>query len=352
MQGSTSMTTRSMLKRTVRLAALVGAVAFALPAAAQDFYAGKTISLAVGAGTGGGYDLYGRVVARHIGKYIPGKPVVIVQNMPGAGSMKAVEYIFTHAPKDGPAMAIVFPGALIEPLIAGRDKFRFDPPKLEYIGSANSGARLCITFHTSKVKTFEDAQRYPSTMGGSAVGDSTTDYALMLNSLAGTKFKVVQGYKSTSETLLAVERGEVDGLCGLDASSFQAQRPQWYGTKLSNMFLQASLEPKEDLTKLGVPPVWNFVKGDARTAVELILSQQEFHRPFIAPPGTAPAQLAQLRKAFEATMKDAEFLAEAQKANLDIAPKSAEVVAKLIDKMYASPAHIVAMVTKALRSQP
>lgn len=329
------------------LVASVSAVA--LPAAAQDFYAGKTISLAVGAGSGGGYDLYGRAVARHISKYIPGRPVVIVQNMPGAGSMKAVEYIFTHAPKDGTAIAIVFPGALIEPLIAGREKFRFDPPKLEYIGSANSGARLCVTFHTSAVKTFEDAQRIPSTMGGSALGDSTTDYALMLNSLAGTKFKVVQGYKSTSETLLAVERGEVDGLCGLDASSFQAQRPQWYGTKLANMFLQASLEPKEELTKLGVPPVWNFVTGDARTAVELILAQQEFHRPFIAPPGTAPAQLALLRKAFDATMKDAEFLAEAEKANLDIAPKSSEVVARLIDKMYASPPHIVQLVTKALR---
>ena len=340
---------RSSLTWCVPLLAVACAIA---PAAAQDFFAGKTINLAVGAGSGGGYDLYGRAVARHIPKHIPGRPNVIMQNMPGAGSMKAVEYIFTHAPKDGTAIAIVFPGALIEPLIAGREKFRFDPPKLEYIGSANSGARLCVTYQSSKVKTFEDAQRIPSTMGGSALGDSTTDYALMLNSLAGTKFKVVQGYKSTSEILLAVERGELDGLCGLDASSFQAQRPQWYGTSQANMFLQASLEPKAELTKLGVPPIWNFVQGDARTAVELILAQQEFHRPFIAPPGTAPAQLAQLRKAFEATMKDAEFLAEAEKTNLDIAPKSAEVVAKLIDKMYSAPANIVQLATKALRSQP
>ncbi len=331
------------------LGVLAGFALAASPAVAQDFYAGKTINLTVGSGTGGGYDLYGRVVARHIGKYLPGKPNVIVQNMPGAGSMKAAEYIFTHAPKDGTAIAIVFPGAIVEPLIAGRQKFRFDPPKFEFLGSANSGARLCITFHTSKVKSFEDAQRIEATMGGSAAGDSTSDYALLLNALAGTKFKVVLGYKSTSETLLAVERGEVDGLCGFDASSLQAQRPAWYGTKLTHMIVQASLEPRDDLTKLGAPSIWKFVSGDNRKAVELVLAQQEFHRPFIAPPGTASAQLALLRTAFEATMKDAEFLADAAKQNLDVAPKSAEVVSRLVQQMYATPPHLVELVTKALR---
>jgi tripartite-type tricarboxylate transporter receptor subunit TctC len=337
-------------------AAVASTVAIALafaaqPSAAQDFYAGKTITIIVGSGAGGGYDLYGRAVARHIGKHLPGKPNLIVQNMPGAGSMKAAEFIFTHAPKDGTTIAIVFPGAIVEPLISGREKFRFDPPKLEYLGSANSGARLCITFHTSKVKTFEDAQRTPSTMGGSALGDSTTDYALLFNALAGTKFKVVTGYTSTSETLLAVERGEVDGLCGFDASSFQSQRPAWYGTNLANMIVQASMEPKAELTKLGVPSIWKFVEGDNRKAVELVLAQQEFHRPFIAPPGTTPAQLALLRKAFDATMVDTEFLAEAQRTNLDIAPKSAEVVSRLVEQMYSTPPHLVALVTKALRSQ-
>lgn len=336
--------------RFVRSAMLAGcAFAATLPAAAQDFYAGKTINLYVGSGSGGGYDLYGRVVARHINKHIPGKPTLVVNNMPGAGSMKAAEFIYTHAPKDGTAMAIVFPGAIVEPLISTKEKFRFEPPKFEYIGSANSGARLCITFHTSKVKTFEDARRIESTMGGSAAGDSTSDYALLLNALAGTKFRVVLGYKSTSETLLAVERGEVDGLCGFDAASFAAQRPAWYGTKLANMIVQASMEPKEDLTKLGVPSVWKFVEGDNRKAVELVLAQQEFHRPFIAPPGAAPAQLAILRKAFDATMKDPEFLADASKQNLDIAPKSGEVVGRLVQQMYATPPHLVALVTKALR---
>ncbi len=329
----------------------LGSALLVTPATAQDFYAGKTLTVTVGSGVGGGFDLYARTVARHIVKYLPGKPNAIVQNMPGAGSMKATEFIYTLAPKDGTAFAIVFPGALVEPLLIGREKFRFDPPKLEFLGSANSGARLCITFHTSKVKTFEDAQRMTATMGGSAPGDSTTDYTLMLNALAGAKFKSIQGYKSTSETLLAVERGELDGLCGLDASSFQAQRPAWYGTKLSNMLIQVSLEPKPDLTKLGAPSVWKYVPEENRKVMELILAQQEFHRPFVAPPGTPAPRLAELRKAFDATMNDAEFLADAKRQNLDIAPKSAEVVAKLVRDMYAAPADIVQRAAKALRQQ-
>ena len=329
----------------------LGSALVVTPATAQDFYAGKTLTVIAGSGVGGGFDLYARTVARHIVKHLPGKPNAIVQNMPGAGSMKATEFIYTLAPKDGTAFAIVFPGALVEPLLIGREKFRFDPPKLEVLGSANSGARLCITFHTSKVKTFEDARRMTATMGGSAPGDSTTDYTLMLNALSGAKFKSIQGYKSTSETLLAVERGELDGLCGLDASSFQAQRPTWYGTKLSNMLIQVSLEPKPDLTKLGAPSVWKYVPEENRKVMELILAQQEFHRPFIAPPGTPPPRLAELRKAFAATMNDKDFLADAKRQNLDIAPKSAEVVSKLVRDMYAAPADIVQRAAKALRQQ-
>jgi tripartite-type tricarboxylate transporter receptor subunit TctC len=344
-----SVTSRWAIRACGLSAVAFGGMMSAVPALSQDFYAGKTINLYVGSGSGGGFDLYGRALARHMPKHIPGRPNIVVNNMPGAGSMKAAEFIYTHAPKDGTAFAIVFPGAIVEPLISSKEKFRFEPPKFEFLGSANSGARLCITFHTSKVKTFQDAQRIEATMGGSAAGDSTSDYALLFNALAGTKFKVVLGYKSTSETLLAVERGEVDGLCGFDAASFAAQRPAWYGTNLANIIVQASLEPREDLTKLGAPSILNFVSGDNRKALELVLAQQEFHRPFIAPPGTAPAQLAILRKAFAATMEDAEFLADAKKQNLDIAPKSGEVVTKLVKEMYATPAHLVALVTKALR---
>jgi tripartite-type tricarboxylate transporter receptor subunit TctC len=319
------------------------------PAAAADFYAGKNLNLIVGSGPGGGFDIYGRTVGRFLVKHIPGSPNLVVQNMPGAGSMKATEYVFSIAPKDGTTIAIVFPGAIVEPLISGRQNFRFDPPKLEYLGSANSGSRLCITFHTSKVKSMEDAQKIPVSFGGSAPGDATTDYAQMFNALAGTKFKIVKGYKSTATILIAVERGEVDGLCGFDSASFEAQRPAWYGTNLANMIVQASLEPKAELTKLGVPHIWKYITGENRKVAELILAQQEFHRPFVAPPGTNPAQIAVLRKAFDATMNDKEFLVAAEKVKLDIAPKSGATVAALVKQMYDAPETLVERAKKALR---
>ncbi|MGE0629069.1 MAG: Bug family tripartite tricarboxylate transporter substrate binding protein [Hyphomicrobiaceae bacterium] len=331
---------------------LAGAVAIALataPAAAQAPYAGKNITMIVGSGAGGGFDLYGRLVGRFLTKHIPGNPNVIVQNMPGAGSMKATEYIYAVAPKDGLTIGIVFPGAIVEPLISSDKKFRFEPPKLSYLGSANSGTRLCITHHTSKTKTFDDALKQETTMGGSAPGDSTTDYSQMFNSLAGTKFKIVTGYKSSNAIVLAIERGEVDGLCGFDAASFRAQRPDWYSGKLANMIVQAGITPDPELTRLGVPSIWKYVTGENRKVAELILSQQEFHRPFIAPPNIPADRLEILRKAFDATVADKEFLEAAAKSKLDIAPKSGAVVAKLVTEMYAAPKELVVRIRQALR---
>lgn len=318
-------------------------------ATAQTSYEGKTFVITIGTDAGGGYDLYGRVVGRHIAKHLPGRPTVIPQNMPGAGSMKAAEFLYALAPKDGSTIGIIFPGAIIEPLIGDRAKFRYDPTKLEYLGSADSGVRLCVTYRTSKIKTFEDAMTLPSTMGGSSPGSSTTDYAQILNSLAGTRFKIVNGYKSSVDTMLALERGEVDGICGYDSNSFKAQRPTWFGTPLSNMIVQTSLEPSEALIKMGVPSIWKFVSGENRRIAELIFAQQEFHRPFVAPPGVPAAQLAVLRQAVMATFADPEFLADARKSSLDINPKDGATVSALVAKMYASPPDLVERMRKSIR---
>ena len=274
------------------------------PASAQTSLEGKSLSIVIGTDAGGGYDLYARMLGRHIMRHLPGKPTIVPQNMPGAGSMKAAEYLHNIAPKDGTAIGLIFPGAILEPLLGDRAKFRYDPNNLQYLGSADSGVRLCITHKSSKVKTFEDAQRIPANMGGSAAGSSTTDYAQMLNALAGAKFKIINGYKSSLDTVLAAERGEVDGLCGYDSNSFRAQRPAWFGTAESNMIVQTSLEPGAELTKMGVPSIWKYVTSENRAVMELILSQQEFHRPFVAPPGVPAPMLATLRAAFMATMKD------------------------------------------------
>lgn len=318
------------------------------PIAAQDFYAGKTLNVVVGTEAGGGFDLYARVVGRHISRFLPGKPTVIVQNMPGASSGKAAEFIYTLAPKDGTSFGIVFPGIIVEPLLQP-GKFRFDPTRFEYLGSADSGIRLCVTHRTSKIKSFDDALKTPSVFGGSGPGSAPTDYAQMLINLAGAKIRVVNGYKSTVDSTLAMERGEIDGICGYDSSSFKAQKPDWFNTPEAQMVLQTSLQPGEELTKLGVPHVWKYVTGDNRKIAEVVFAQQEFHRPFIAPPGTAAPQLALLRTAFMATVTDPEFLAEATKMKLTISPKDAKTVTALVRNMYASSPELVVKVNKALK---
>jgi tripartite-type tricarboxylate transporter receptor subunit TctC len=329
--------------------AIAAAAAISLaPAAAQNFYEGKTINLYVGSTAGGGFDLYSRVLARHMPKHIPGTPVMLVQNMPGAGSGKTAEYISAIAPKDGTAFGMVFPGIIVEPLL-NPGKLRFDPTKFEYLGSADSGSRLCVTHRTSKIKKFEDLFQMQGAFGGSGPGSSTTDYAQMFANLTGARIKVVNGYKGSHDTVFAMERAELDGICGFDSSSFKAQKPDWFNTPESHMIVQASLEPFPELTKLGVPHIWNFVTGENRRIAEVILAQQEFHRPYIAPPGTNPQQLAILRKAFMDTLKDPAFLADAEKMKLSITPKDGPTVAALVKKMYESPRDLIDKVNKALK---
>jgi tripartite-type tricarboxylate transporter receptor subunit TctC len=316
--------------------------------AQSSFYEGKTIHLIVGTETGGGYDIYGRTVARHLGKHIPGKPLVIVQNMPGAGSAKAADFLYSIAPKDGLTIGLIFPGMVVEPLMQP-GKFRFDPTKYEYLGTADSGARLCVTHRSSKIKTFDDALKMPSLFGGTAPGSSTTDYAQLLINLANAKMRIVNGYVSTVDTILAAERAEVDGLCGYDSSSFRAQKPDWFNTPEANMILHVSLEPFPELTKLGVPHIWQYVSGENRKIAEVILAQQEFHRPFITPPGVSKDHLATLRKAFMDTMNDPQFLEDAKMMKLTIAAKDGETVAGLVQKMYASPPDLLDKVRRALK---
>lgn len=319
--------------------------------AQQSFYEGKQVNLIVGTEAGGGYDIYGRAVGRHIGRHIPGRPTVVPQNMPGAGSAKAAEFIFNLAPKDGSTFGIIFPGIVMEPLIDDTKKFRFDATRFEYMGSADSGTRLCVTHAGSKIKTFDDALKLPSNFGGSAAGSSTTDYAQLLINLAGARMKIINGYRSSIDTILAAERGEVDGLCGYDSSSFRAQKPDWFNTPKSHMILQTALETNQELLKMGVPPLWNYVSGENRRIAELVFAQQEFHRPFVLPPGTPAERVAILRTAFMATLSDPEFLADAGKMKLSIGPKDGPTVAKLVADLYASPPELVAKMRRALKPQ-
>ena len=326
------------------------ALLMASPAPAQHYYAGKTIELIVGGGPGGGYDIYARTVARHLGRHIPGEPAIVVKNMPGAGSAKAAQYISMVAPKDGTAMGAVMPGAIMGPLLDDRTAPLFDPTKVQYIGTANSGTRVCVTLKGSKIANFEDTRKVKAKFGGSAPNDSTYEYGYLHKHTSGAIYDIVSGYRGTPDMALAMERGEIDGLCGWDWSSFKSQKPDWLRDNKTNVLLQVSLDSHPVLTKMGVPSVFDFVKNaEDRKVVELVISQTVFHRSYIAPPETPPAQLEVLRKAFDATVVDKQFLAEAEKARVDIEPLSGAKVQEVVAKLYASPKDIVERARKAIR---
>ncbi len=336
------------------LAAVISAVTLGCGAGstlAQDFWAGKNLTLIIGTDPGTGYDVYGRLVGRHLVKHVPGKPTLLPQNMTGAGSKRAAEHIALAAPKDGSTIAIVFPGAIADPLAVERSKWRYDPTKLEYLGTADSGTRMCSTRKGAKVTTFEEAQRDVATIGASAPGGSTFDYPTMLNALAGTKFKVVSGYKATVDIAIAVDRGEVDGWCGVEISTYMAVRPDWLKKKEVNTIIQLGMEPSPEMTALGIPSIWKYVAPQNRKAMELIVSQQVFQRPFIAPPGTPAERMKQLQAAFMATMKDPELLAEAAKMQVTLGSRSGPDVAALVASMYAAPQEIIDQMSRAIRPQ-
>lgn len=327
----------------------VSVLLLAAPVSAADYYAGKTIELLVGAPPGGGYDIYGRVVARHITRHIPGNPSIIPKNMPGAGSARAAGFISTIAPKDGTAIANIMPGAVIDPLLDPKTEKLFDPTAVKYIGNVNNGVRVCISGSHSKIKTFDDARTRDATFGGGQANNSTRDYGRLHRKTTGAKWDLVTGYKGTADLAIALERGEVDGFCGFDWASLKSQKPGWVRDKVVNVIIQDAIEPLDELTKLGVPHIMKYVKDDTtRKVVELILSQQVFHRSFIAPPETPPEALKILRDAFDATMKDPQFLAETEKLRIDVAPLTGAKVQEVVQKLYQAPKDIIEKAREAI----
>src|SRR5215469_14262906 len=284
------------LATTRVLAALIAFAALTSCAAAGDYYAGKSIDLLIGAPPGGGYDIYARALARHYGRHIPGQPTIVAKNMPGAGSARAAGFISTMAPKDGTAIAAIMPGAVMGPLLEEKAEALFDPAKVLYLGTANSGTRICVSRKDSKIKTFDDARAHKAAFGGVSSNDSTREYGYMLKKTAGAQYDVVSGYSGTAEIALAIERGEIDGACGWDWSSFKSQRPDWLRDGKVNLLLQVGLDPNAELTRMGVPAVFKYVTNeDDRKVVELIISQQVFQRSYIAAPGLSAEQLDMLR---------------------------------------------------------
>jgi hypothetical protein len=324
------------------LALLLAAVLCAVPAGAQDFYAGKQLTFIVGAGPGGGYDLQARVAARHLGKHIPGNPTVIVQNVPSR--IAAANNMFSTVAKDGTVIALLQRGVLLAKLIYPSG-VRYEIEKFHWLGSFNSETAVSLAWHTAPHKTTKDLFDKELIVGGITGVDPETTPRLY-NSLIGTRFKVVTGYNSTAAIALAVERGEVQGIADWSWSSLKAVRPQWLADKQVTVLLQGALRNEPELGAL--PNALDFIRNDAdRKVMELHFTQKTAARPLAAPPEVPAERIALLRQAFEALARDPEFLGEMDRAKMEFDFVPGPAIDKVVAQIVATPPEIAERYAKA-----
>ena len=325
-----------------RAAALCGFLLFGAQAQAQgvaDFYKGKSVDLYIGYSAGGGYDVYARLVARHMGKHIPGNPTVVPRNMEGAGSLRLANWLYNIGAKDGLAIGAVSRGAAFDPLF-GSPGAQFDAEKLNWIGSANNEVSVCAAWTTSGVATYEDMLQKSLLMGGSGGAADTDQFVHVINGVLGAKMKLIAGYPGGNEINMAMERGEVQGRCGWSWSSVVATHPQWLRDKKVNILVQLSLTKHADLPN--VPLIMDLARNEEDKRVfGLVFARNVMGRPFVAPPNVPPERIEALRKAFMATMKDKDLLAEAEKTALEVNPVSGEEIQKIVIDAYKTPPAIV-----------
>ena len=323
--------------------ALIGLILFcaAHPVAAQQ-PGGKSYRMIIGFGVGGGYDLWARVVAQHMGNHLPGNPTLVPQNMPAGGSIAAANYLYEVAPKDGSVIGLIGRDAPLAP-ITGSPGAKFEPTKMSWLGTPTKETNICIAYHTAPVKTVQELYDKELVMGDVGPGSGTRAYPKALAALLGMKFKLVSGYPSSADIFLAMERGEVQGICeSLD--SVQSRRPDWISSKQVLLLFQGAPEANPELP--GVPLARDLARNDEeRQAIDFLYAGQGIGRPFAAPPGLPPDVLKTLREAFDATMKDPDFVADVKKQKFALDPESGASLAGLINKIYATPKPIVDKVT-------
>jgi tripartite-type tricarboxylate transporter receptor subunit TctC len=332
------------------------AMLMARPAAAQDataqFYRGKQINLYIGTSPGGGYDTYARLLARRLGSYVPGNPTIVPQNMPGAGSNKLASFMYSVAPKDGTAIGAIFSGAILQPLI-GDAPTQHDPSKFIYLGNANNEIFVCIARTDAPAKTFAETLSRELIIGATNEGGPTRDFPAMLINLLGAKLRIVTGYAGSNEIILAMERNEVQGTCGVGWSSIIAQHPHWLTNGFARILAQLGAPGHPAMNRMGVPLAIDFAKTDEdRKVINLIYSQLRFGRPFVLPPGTPADRVAALRQAFIAALRDKDTLAEAEKMKLDLDALSGEDVQAEVARVYGMPATTVERAKQALVYRP
>lgn len=325
---------------SLRLLVVLGLSTFAVqPATAQEFYAGKTVSIVVGSAPGGSYDLYARIVARHIGQHIPGNPTFVVQNMPGANSKLMAGYVYNVAAKDGTVLGAPLNTVPINQIVEA-DATKFDAAKFNWLGAVSSPANVLVTWHTSGVKTLEDARNKEIIIGATTSGTTQEMYPAMANNLLGTKFKIVTGYKASTEVNLAMERGETQGRGANTYLAYRFQNPDWIRDKKINLIFQ--MTETRDATMPDVPTLLEYAKtAEQKKVISLMVKSETIGRPLLAPPGVPAERVAMLRKALMDVVKDPEFLAEAEKSQLEISPVSGEKLQAIVQDIVNAPPDVI-----------
>jgi tripartite-type tricarboxylate transporter receptor subunit TctC len=328
------------------LVALPSWAATARADAIEDFYKGRQIKFVIGSNTGGAYDAYGRLLAAHLGRHIPGHPTVVPSNMPGASGIQSATYLYQIAPKDGSALGL-FNQSMGQRQMLEPDAVRFDTAGFNWLGAMNTTTNVFITWHASGVKTLEDAKSKDVVMGALSSDGGNSVYPFLLNRFLGTRFKVVLGYQGGNTIQLAMERGEVDGRAAVVWSGLKAGWPQWIADKKVNIILQIGLRKEPDLPD--VPLLVDLAKTEAERAMfHFVSSDSAMGFPVAAPPGVPAERTASLRKAFEATMADPAFLSDAEKRSLPIQSRSGNDVRQVVDALIATPKEVIATLKRSI----
>lgn len=335
--------------RVVLAAALLAATA--VVSHAQDgpepFYQGKKVTVVIGSSAGGGYDVYGRLIAKYLGKHIPGNPSVVASNMAGAGSNVSAAYIANSAPKDGTYIGALYMGAVVEPLFYGKTRNTHNPAEFNYIGNANTDYDVCVVRSDAPVKTFSDLFHKELVLGASAPGGATYDFPMLLKELLGAKLKIVSGYPGSREVNLALEKGEVQGVCGQSWGGIASMYEPMIRDGSIKLIAQETAEGYPYLTKLGVPLTRDFASTDLqKKLMTLFYAQTSFSRPYVVAKEVPPARVEILRKAFIDTMRDPELMADAHRMGLDVDATAGGVLQQKIGELYSAPKEMVDMIRK------
>jgi tripartite-type tricarboxylate transporter receptor subunit TctC len=319
------------------LAALLLAAGATAASAQSEMFAGKTITIYVGYTAGGSYDLYGRLISRHLSAHLPGHPSVVVQNMPGAGSLKAGNYLYEVAPRDGTALGVIVESAALEQAL-GNPAAQYDAAKFTYVGRVATSNNIFMMWHTAKVQSLDDAMRMPSLLAGTGPGSIAETIPKLTNALLGTKFKLISGYPASTEAMLAMERGEVDGASSSWAA-VKVGKADWLRDRKIKVILQTTPERIAELPDAPCLGEIGNTPAD-RQVFALYASGSAIGRSLIGPPGIAPERVKALREGFDAMVKDADFVADIQKINVELDPLPGAVLAQMVEKALRVPASV------------